>query len=66
MVRTDNASLTVFRQRIAYCPALPNRQRIVEIGVGPSSFSWDARSSRCPCHRFLDGQLRPAATPGKP
>jgi len=44
MVRTDNESLTVFRQRITYCPALLNRQRIVEIGVGPSSFSWDAGS----------------------
>jgi len=65
-LRTDNASLTVFRQRIADCPALLNRQRIVEIGVGPGSFSWDAGSSRCPCHRFLDGQLRAAATPGRP
>ena len=52
MMRTDNASLTIFRQRIAYRPALLNRQRIVEIGVGPSSFSWDAGSSRCPCPRF--------------
>lgn len=48
LVRTDNASPTVFQQRIVYCPALANRQHIVKMGVGPGSFSWRTRWSVCP------------------
>ena len=44
-VRTDNASFTVFRQRIVQWEAVPSRQRIASIGGGRDSVSWPTESS---------------------
>jgi len=46
LLRADNASLTIFRQRIAQCEALMNRRRITSIAVGRDSLSWNTGWSR--------------------